>query len=93
LIIWFPLEDIIKKSKRVVFNLESFTEEELKILSDVLMDHKGTTPLSLKMKLMDYDREIEIDHPEITGVSVNNDLFEKIHTRFGRTDFLEIKNN
>ncbi len=88
-----PLEDIIKKSKRVVFNLESFTEDELKMLSDLLMESKGSTPLSLKMKLKDYDREIEIDHPNITGVSVNNDLFEKIHSRFGRTDFLEIKNN
>ncbi len=88
-----PLEDIIKKSKRVVFNLESFNEDELKMLSDLLMESKGSTPLSLKMKLKDYDREIEIDHPNITGVSVNNDLFEKIHSRFGRTDFLEIKNN
>ena len=88
-----PLEDIIKKSKRVVFNLESFSEDELKILSDLLMENKGNTPLTLKMKLQDYDRVIEIDHPDISGVSVNNDLFEKIHTRFGRTDFLEIKNN
>tara|TARA_B110001454_G_scaffold122549_1_gene114459 strand:- start:49791 stop:53339 length:3549 start_codon:yes stop_codon:yes gene_type:complete len=88
-----PLEDIIKKSKRVVFNLESFTEDELKLLSDLLIESKGNTPLTLKMKLQDYDRVIEIDHPDITGVSVNNDLFEKIHSRFGRTDFLEIKNN
>lgn len=88
-----PLEDIIKKSKRIVFNLESFNEDELKVLSEMLLGHKGSTPLSLKMKLSDYDREIEIDHPDIAGLSVNNDLFEKIHTRFGRTDFLEIKNN
>ncbi|MBL7543754.1 MAG: DNA polymerase III subunit alpha [Bdellovibrionaceae bacterium] len=88
-----PLEDIIKKSKRVVFNLESFNEDELLVLSGVLKDHPGTTPLSLKMKLKDYDREIEIDHPNISGVSVNNDLFEKIHSHFGRTDFLEIKNS
>lgn len=88
-----PLEDIIKKSKRVVFNLESFDEDELQSLSELLTGHPGTTPLSLKMKLRDYGREIEIDHPGIQGVSVNNDLFEKIHSRFGRTDFLEIKNN
>lgn len=88
-----PLEDIIKKSKRVIFNLESFDEEELASLNELLAGHQGSTPLSLKMKLRDYEREIEIDHPGIPGVSVNNDLFEKIHSRFGRTDFLEIKNN
>ncbi len=88
-----PLEDIIKKSKRIVFNLESFNEDELQMLSDVLDGHRGSTPMSLKMKLSDYDREVEIDHPDIAGLSVNNDLFEKIHSRFGRTDFLEIKNN
>ncbi len=88
-----PLEDIIKKSKRIVLNLESFSEEELQTLSELLTGHKGSTPLSLKLKLSDYDREIEIEHPDISGLSVNNDLFEKIHTRFGRTDFMEIKNN
>lgn len=88
-----PLEDIIKKSKRIIFNLESFSEDELKILSELLTDHKGPTPVSLKMRLSDYDREVEIDHPDISGLSINNDLFEKIHSQFGRTDFLEIKNN
>ncbi len=87
------LDEVLKKSKKVIFNLELLDSSEFEKLNSVLKDFLGPTPLSLKIKLKEYERIVEIEHPEIQGLSINNDLFDNIQSSFGRTDFLELSNS
>lgn len=87
------LDDILKKSKKIIFNLDLLEASEFEKLNSVLKDFSGSTPISLKIKLKEYDRVVEIDHPEIKGLVINNDLFDNIQSSFGRTDFLELRNS
>jgi DNA polymerase-3 subunit alpha len=87
------LDDILKKSKKIIFNLDLLDESEFEKLNSVLKDFSGSTPVSLKIKIKEFDRVVEIDHPELQGLVINNDLFDNIQSSFGRTDFLELRNS
>ncbi|MCK6598925.1 MAG: DNA polymerase III subunit alpha, partial [Bdellovibrionaceae bacterium] len=86
------LDDILKKSKKIIFNLELLNEEELERLSLLLKEFQGQVPVTLKMKLKDYDRIVEFEPEDLKGVAINNDFFDSIQNSFGRTDFMELRN-
>ncbi len=86
-----PLEDIMKKTKRMVLKLDQVEPNQYEQLNSLLRDFPGSTGVSLEINLDDMNRKVQIDAPEITGVAISSEFFEGIHSMFGRTDFIELK--
>jgi DNA polymerase-3 subunit alpha len=86
-----PLEDILKKTKQMVFQLEKNKPEDYPRLQSLIKVHPGATSISIEIDVSDLNRRVQIEMAESYGVSVNNDFFEDIHSIFGRTDFIELR--
>ncbi|XGC79394.1 DNA polymerase III subunit alpha [Bdellovibrio bacteriovorus] len=86
-----PLEDILKKTKRMVLRLDKIAPEDYPRLHSLMKDHPGTTSVSLEIEMPEVSRRILMEMEDATGVSINNDFFEGIHSAFGRTDFIELR--
>ena len=87
-----PLEEILKKTKRMTFRLDLLTEEDVPKLYAVLAQNPGQTIVDFKVVLEDLKKEVRIEAEGLGGVAISNDLLENIHSHFGRTDFIEVGN-
>lgn len=72
----------------IKFN-DEFKYEELFLLKNILCEHKGSDPVTLKMK--DYDDEIKILTSSMFWVESSNDLANKLKGQFGERLEVNIK--
>lgn len=86
-----PLEDILKKTKRLILHLDRIPVDDYERLQGVLKDFPGPTDVSLEIDLKDMNRKVQLEMPEAIAVSISNEFFENIHSVFGRTDFIELR--
>lgn len=86
-----PLEDALKKTKRMVLKLHQIPVEDYERLHTVIKDHPGQTQLTMEIDLQDLNRKILIESHEPQGIAISNELFENIHNLFGKTDFIELR--
>ena len=85
-----PLEDSFKRIQRLVFHMESFSDGEMEMLSDILFEFDGKTPIEFMMHLPDLEKTVKLESSTLKGVEISTQLFEQIHGSLGRTDFIEI---
>jgi DNA polymerase-3 subunit alpha len=86
-----PLEDILKKTKRMVFRLDRIPHEDYGRLQSLMKENPGPTAVSLEIDIPDVSRRVTMDIAEGSGVNVSNEFFEGVHSLFGRTDFIELR--
>ncbi|WP_373997525.1 DNA polymerase III subunit alpha [Bdellovibrio bacteriovorus] len=86
-----PMEDILKKTKRMVLRLDKIDPIDYPRLHSLMKDYPGTTSVSFEIEIPEVSRRVLMDAGEATGVAVNNEFFEGVHSVFGRTDFIELR--
>ncbi|MNT35535.1 DNA polymerase III subunit alpha [compost metagenome] len=86
-----PLEDILKKTKRMILKLDQIQPTEYERLGSLMREYPGTTAVGIEIELEDVNRRVLMEMGDSQGVNVNNDFFEGIHSLFGRTDFIELR--
>lgn len=86
-----PLEDILKKTKRMVFRLDEIPPEEYGRLHSLMKEYPGATTVGIEIQVPEVNRKVFMELGEGQGVNVSNDFFEGIHLLFGRTDFIELR--
>jgi DNA polymerase-3 subunit alpha len=86
-----PLEDILKKSKRLVVHLHKLDPADYQRFQSLVNDHPGATHLSFEIEMQELNRNVLIEPEGMGGVSISNDFFEGVHLLFGRTDFMELR--
>lgn len=85
-----PLEDILKKTKRMVLHLDKIAPDAYPQLQLLMKEYPGTTTVSLEIDMPEVNRRVMMEM-DSGGVNVNNDFFEGVHSIFGRTDFIELR--
>lgn len=85
-----PLEDILKKTKRMVLHLDKIAPDAYPQLQLLMKEYPGTTSVSLEIDVPEVNRRVMMEM-DSGGVNVNNDFFEGVHSIFGRTDFIELR--
>lgn len=86
-----PMEDILKKTKRMVLRLDKIDPNDYPRLQSLMKDYPGTTTVSLEIEVPEVNRKVLMEMTDAPGISVNNDFFEGVHSLFGRTDFIELR--
>ncbi|MBK9322536.1 MAG: DNA polymerase III subunit alpha [Bdellovibrionaceae bacterium] len=86
-----PLEEVLKKTKRLVFHLDLIPMQDYARLQSLLQDFPGATRVSLEINLAEVNRRVQLEMQEDTAIGISNEFFENIHSMFGRTDFVELK--
>jgi DNA polymerase-3 subunit alpha len=86
-----PLEEALRKAKKMVLRLDRLDESDYERLYSVLSEHPGGTPLEVLLRIPELGQEVMLEPEGIPGVQVNNDLLEAVHSLFGRTDFIEMR--
>lgn len=86
-----PLEEMLGKTKLMVFKLDKIDPDRYSSLQSVLNEHPGKTKVSLEIDMPELERRVLLDTPNLDGVLVDNNFFESIHSLFGRTDFIELR--
>jgi DNA polymerase-3 subunit alpha len=86
-----PLEEVLKKTKRMTFHLDRLQQDQYPILYSVLAGFPGPTHVDFKVTLLDLKQEVIMEAEGLSGVMLDNDLLENIHSHFGTTNFIEVK--
>jgi len=87
-----PMEEILKKTKRMVLRLDRIQLDDYSRLHSLMKDYPGPTTVSLEIDVPDVNRRVMMDMGSGTsGISLNNEFFEGVHSLFGRTDFIELR--
>ncbi len=85
------LEEAIKKTRKVVLHLDGLDNNQYVLLARILRDYPGSTQVDMVLNIPDLHQNVFIESPEVNGVSMENELLEKLQAQFGRTDFMEMK--
>ncbi|PWU20078.1 MAG: DNA polymerase III subunit alpha [Bdellovibrio sp.] len=85
------LEDSLKKVRRMVFRVDELQEDEIEILSRLLFEFAGETPVDFLFHLPELDRTVRIGAEKIQGVRVSPEFFEEVQSEMGRTSFIEMQ--
>ncbi|MEN0057253.1 MAG: DNA polymerase III subunit alpha [Bdellovibrio sp.] len=86
-----PLEDILKKTKRMVLHLDKINPGEYPRLHSLMNEYPGSTSVSFEIEVAEVQRRVLLEAAEMSGISINNEFFEGVHALFGRTDFIELR--
>jgi DNA polymerase-3 subunit alpha len=86
-----PLEDILKKTKKMVFKLHKIDPDNYGRLQSLMKDYPGPTAVTIEIDVPEVERRVMMDLGGTQGVNVNNEFFEGVHLLFGRTDFIELR--
>jgi DNA polymerase-3 subunit alpha len=86
-----PLEDVLKKTKRMTCHLDRINQELYPTLYSVLSEFPGPTHVDFKFTLSDLQQEVLMEAEGLSGVMISNELLENIHSHFGTTNFIEVK--
>jgi DNA polymerase-3 subunit alpha len=85
-----PIEEALKKTKRMVLHLDLLESEDYPKLQSVLAGHPGPTRVELVMNLPELGKKVIFETEVDGGVQVSNEFLESIHSQFGKTDFIEM---
>lgn len=85
-----PLEDVLKKTKKMTFRLDNIATDQYEKLYAVLASSPGPTKVDFRLFLPDLNQEVLMEADEINGVMISNELLENIHSHFGTTSFIEV---
>ncbi len=85
------LENVLKKSKQMVFKLDPSMQSHLLNLSNLMRKFPGPTGVEFEIDLQDLKKTVTLGVTEPAGISPSNEFFEDLHGLFGRTDFVEIR--
>lgn len=85
------LEEMLIKSKQMIFRIDSSMEPKLSGLSQLFSRYPGATGVELELMLPDLKKTVTLGVTEPQGVSPTAEFFEGLHGLFGRTDFVEIR--
>ncbi|MFS4459994.1 DNA polymerase III subunit alpha [Bdellovibrio sp. HCB2-146] len=86
-----PLEDILKKTKKMVFKLHKIEPADYVRLQSLMKEYPGPTTVSIEIDVPEVERRVTMEIGNTSGVNVNNEFFEGVHMLFGRTDFIELR--
>jgi DNA polymerase-3 subunit alpha len=86
-----PLEEILKKTKRMVLHLDKLKSDDYSKLQAVLQGHPGPTQVELMMQIPELQKQVSLEPETAMSVSVTNEFFEMVHSQFGQTDFIEMR--
>ncbi len=86
-----PLEDVLKKTKKMTFRLDQVPSDQYQILYSVLSEFPGPTQVDFKLVLHELRQEVVMEAEGLSGVMISNELLENIHSHFGTTQFIEVK--
>lgn len=84
------MDDLVKKSKRLVIQVDAQMEKILPELKKVFERHPGDTTLSLSMKLPEIQHTVDLDLTEPRGVQPSLEFFESLHLVTGRVDCVDL---
>lgn len=85
------LEDVLRKSKNMIFKIDSSMSSQLEPLGELFNKHPGATGVELEIDVPELHKRVLISVLEPNGIQPSGEFFEKLHTLFGRTDFVEIR--
>jgi DNA polymerase-3 subunit alpha len=85
------LQDVLQKSKQMVFKIDATMQPHLAPLSEVFKKFPGSTGVELEIELPDLQKTVTMEVAEPSGINPSAPFFEDLHTLFGRTDFIEIR--
>ncbi len=85
------LEEMLRKSKQMVFRLDASMQDHLHNLSHLLLKFPGPTGVELEIEIPDLRKTVTLDVLEPKGINPSGEFFEDLHGLFGRTDFIEIR--
>ncbi len=84
-------EQAFEKAKSLRVNLTGLSQDDFAALVQVFGEHPGPTKVELRLKLLDLGQEVEFDSDEVKSVQMSPELFETLHHKLGRTDFIEVR--
>lgn len=84
------LEEAILKTKKMVLRLDRLEENQYEALFNFLNHRQGAVPLEIRMTLPDLKQEVLLES-ELSGVKVDHEFLEEMHTLFGQTEFVEMR--
>ena len=86
-----PLEEILKKTKKMTFRLDRLKSDQYSELYAVLANSPGPTKVDFRLFLEDLNQDVVLEAEGLEGVMISNELLENIHSHFGTTNFIEVK--
>ncbi len=86
-----PLEEMLKKSKKVIMQIDQLQNHQFEQLRGIIQEHLGQVPIQFEMSLPEYERKVTIDTEENLSIEISNNFFESVHSLFGQTDFIELR--
>ncbi|MFZ4403581.1 MAG: DNA polymerase III subunit alpha [Pseudobdellovibrionaceae bacterium] len=84
------LDQVLQKSKKMVFKLQDLSLDEYEKLKNLVQDHPGATPVGLEIALQELAHKVTLENDQMK-VNADSLFFEQIHAAFGRTDFIELR--
>jgi DNA polymerase-3 subunit alpha len=86
------VEESLRKVKHLVFNICDFKEEDMIKLHSLLMEHPGTTEISLQYDLLAANKRVVLGiKDESIKIQFSSDFLEGLQQHLGRTDFMELR--
>lgn len=85
------LEEAIRKTKKMILRLDLLDEVHYEKLYSVLSSRTGKVPLELRVQLPDLGQDVLLESSGLTGVQVDHEFLEEIHSLFGHTGFIEMQ--
>ena len=85
------MDEVLKKTKRVVMRLDRVQVDEYEKLNSILQGHPGSTLVDFEILLPDGKQKVKMDLEKPLSVQMSNDFFESVQTELGRTDFIELR--
>jgi DNA polymerase-3 subunit alpha len=85
------LEEVLKKSKQMIFKIDGSMTERLSGLNTLLQKHPGMTNVELEIDVPELKKTVTMSVTEPSGIDPSGDFFEGLHVLFGRTDFVEVR--
>lgn len=85
-----PLEEVLKKTKRMTFRLDRLGQDQYAQLYSVLSEFPGQTQVDIQVFLEELGTTVSLNVEGLAGIQISNELLENIHSSFGRTDFIEV---
>ena len=85
------IEGVFAKTKKVVLHLDKLAPESYDELYSILMEFEGNVPVELQVFVSDLNRRVVLQNTQLKGLQIDSQLFEKIQSHIGSTNFFEIQ--
>jgi DNA polymerase III subunit alpha len=85
------IEGVFSKTKKVILHLDRLNPENYDELYSILMEYEGNVPVELQVFVADLNRRVVLQNSQLKGLQIDSELFEKIQSQIGQTNFFEIQ--